>query len=83
MSGTQPSKRGRACVNKLTWPDAVRKSYVTSEKGTLGCVASSNRYGSRLNRATRVNSVLVTLNRSVTLSRRFYHRNRKRQNYRC
>ena len=35
----------------------------------MGCVASPNRYGYRLNRSTRVKPVLVTLNHSITLSR--------------
>jgi hypothetical protein len=48
---------------------SLETSYVRSEIGTLGCEASPNLYGYRLNRCTRVKPVLATRNRSLTWSR--------------
>ena len=61
----QPVRVLEAHLTRLS----LETSYVRSEIGTLGCEASPNLYGYRLNRCTRVKSVLVTLNRSRTLSR--------------
>jgi hypothetical protein len=48
---------------------SLSTGYVRSEIGMLGCEASPNLYGNRLNLSTRVKEVLVTPNRSITLSR--------------
>jgi hypothetical protein len=48
---------------------SLETGYVRSEIGMLGCEASPNLYGNRLNLSTRVKEVLVTPNRSITLSR--------------